>query len=103
VTPEQRTSLPDDLLAARDAAELGKVFDVGLLSLAADRICALEEELVRARGDAAFHAERVQKLRAAIVGHRGQRDFAGGKIQADRNLWHYVADVPWGKQIEADG
>ncbi len=51
MTPEQIATLPDDLLAARDAAELGKVFDVGLLSLAADRICELEAEVFRLRAE----------------------------------------------------
>jgi hypothetical protein len=87
------TTLPDRLEAS--GTDLNRE--------AAERIVELEEQLVKARGDAAFHAERVKKLRAAIVGHRGQRDFAGGKIQADTNLWHFVADVPWGEPIQGDG
>jgi len=96
VTPEQRTSLPDDLLAARDAAELGKVFDVGLLALAADRICELEAEVLALRKDA-------DRLKWAIVGHRGAKDFNGNKDDTDRRLWTHVADVPWGKPIKGDG
>jgi len=53
MTPEQRTSLPDDLLAARDLNDLGKMWDPGLLELAAERICALEEQLIKAQALAA--------------------------------------------------
>ena len=56
---------------------------------AADRIVELETQVVR--------------LRAAIASHRGHRDFTGGKIEADRNLWVFIDDMPWGKPIKGDG
>lgn len=79
-------TLPDDLLTAADQAdaELGR-----LMRAAAHRICDLEEDRF--------------KLRSAIVRHRGHRDYVGGKIQSDVDLWEHVADVPWGKPIKGDG
>lgn len=96
-------TLPDDLLAARDCVDMGKDFDPAVLDRAHDRICQLEEQLLKAQGDVNFYKERVDRLRSAIVGHRGQRDWHGGKIQADRTLWQMVADVPWGEPIKGDG
>lgn len=42
---------------------------------------------------------QVRDLRNAIVSHRGQRDFTGGKISADYRLWEWVGDIPWGPPI----
>lgn len=47
-------------------------------------------------------AAELRAVRALVLGHRGARDFAGGKIDADRRLWEFVADVPWGS-IKGDG
>jgi hypothetical protein len=103
MTPEQIATLPDDLLSARHAMDIGAYWNTGLVDLAAERICALEEQLLKAQGDANFYKARVDKLRSAIVGHRGQRDWHGGKIQADLTLWQMVNDVPWGEPIKGDG
>ncbi|MFM7062553.1 MAG: hypothetical protein ACKO04_03535 [Actinomycetes bacterium] len=88
MTPERAATLPDDLLSARDCAELGKHFDVGLLTLAADRICELEE--------------KVLELRCAIAAHRASKDFSGEKEPCDRHLWQHVKDVPWAA-VRGDG
>lgn len=88
MTPEQIATLPDDLLSARHAIDIGAYWNTGLIDLAAERICDLEEEVL--------------KLRRAIVGHRGSRDFVGGHISADVDLWGHVADMPWGV-IKGDG
>ena len=80
-------TLPDDLLAAAAAAddETSR-----LLRAACDRICDLEEERF--------------KLRSAVRGHRGRRDFMGGKEQCDLDLWTAVlGDGPWGKDVKGDG
>lgn len=86
MTPEEIT-LPERLTEVAGNWEQTTVGD--LLTEAADRICDLEEELLQ--------------LRRAVVGHRGHRDYVGGKIQADLDLWEHVADVPWGKPIKGDG
>ena len=96
MTSEQIATLPDDLLSARHAIDIGAYWNTGLVDLAAERICALEEQVLALRQEA-------DRLRGAVRGHRGRRDFMGGKEQCDLDLWEYVADVPWGKQIEGDG
>ena len=42
---------------------------------------------------------QVRDLRNAIVAHRGQRDFTGGKESFDYRLWEHVGDIPWGKPL----
>jgi hypothetical protein len=104
MTPEQIANLPDVLLSASHPyAQVTLAQMSGLLTEAAQRICDLEEQLLKAQGDANFYKARVDKLRSAIVGHRGQRDWYGGKIQADLTLWQMVNDVPWGERIKGDG
>ena len=63
---------------------------------AAERIVELEAEVLALRKDA-------DRLKWAIVGHRGAKDFNGNKDDTDRRLWTHVADVPWGKPIKGDG
>lgn len=58
----------------------------------AERITQLNNEV------AALEAQ-VRILRSAIVAHRGNRDWVGGKIEADRDLWAHVADIPWAKPL----
>ena len=89
MTPEQIATLPDDLLSAKDANDDGQYWDPTLLSLASQRICELEEQLLR--------------LRRAVAAQRAHRDYVGGKIASDVELWEHIADVPWGKQIKGDG
>lgn len=97
MTPEQIATLPDDLSSARHAIDIGAYWNTGLIDLAAERICALEEEVLALRQEA-------DRLRGAVRGHRGRRDFMGGKEQCDLDLWTAVlGDGAWGKQIEADG
>ena len=48
-------------------------------------------------------AAELRAIRSALVGHRGHRDYTGGKIQSDLTLWEFVADVPWGSRIKGDG
>ena len=86
-------TLPDELLdEAQDAEHLAL-----LLIAAAERICALEEEVLALRQEA-------DRLRGAVRGHRGRRDFMGGKEQCDLDLWTAVlGDGAWGKDIGADG
>jgi len=48
-------------------------------------------------------AAELRAIRSALLGHRGQRDYTGGKIQSDLVLWQFVADVPWGARIKGDG
>ena len=79
MTPEQIATLPDDLLAS----------GTDLDRLAAERICDLEEQLL--------------KLKRAIASQRAHRDMVGGKLVSDLELWEHVADVPWGKTIAGDG
>lgn len=83
------TSLPDDLLAAQECAEVGKHFDIGLFTLASDRICELEEELLR--------------LRCAVAAHRNANSFNGELRPSDGRLYHALGDLPWGKAIKGDG
>jgi hypothetical protein len=96
VTPEQRATLPDDLLSARHAIDCGAYWNTGLIDLAAERICELEEELLAER-------KAASTLRGGIVRHRGRRDFMGGKEQCDYDLWGLVDDVPWHRSIKGDG
>ena len=97
MTPEQIATLPDDLLSARHAIDIGAYWNTGLVDLAAERICALEEEVLALRQEA-------DRLRSAVRGHRGRRDFMGGKEQCDLDLWTAVlGNGPWGKEIGADG
>lgn len=58
----------------------------------AERITQLNNEVT------ALEAQ-VRILRSAIVSHRGRRDWVGGKIEADHDLWAHVADIPWGPPI----
>lgn len=63
-------TLPDDLMSAAELDDMPENRDMrDLMRNAAQRICELEEQVL--------------KLRRAIVGHRGQRDYVGGKIAAD--------------------
>lgn len=97
-------SLPDDLMAARAAMDIGTYWDPAVIDRAHDRICELEEQAMRDRHAVASLTEHVKTLRQAIAGHRGHRDFHGGKISADLTLWELVADVPWhGERIKGDG
>lgn len=48
-------------------------------------------------------ATELRAIRSALLGHRGARDFTGGKIASDLVLWEFVADVPWGTRIKGDG
>jgi hypothetical protein len=87
----------DDQLAARDAADIGAYWNTGLVDLAADRICELEAEVLALRTAA-------DRLRSAVRGHRGRRDFMGGMEQCDRDLWTEVlGDGAWGAGIKGDG
>lgn len=82
-------TLPEDLLAAQHCAEVGKHFDTGLLARASDRICELEEELLR--------------LRCAVLLHRGTKsNWTADADEADERLWLSVADFPPGT-IKGDG
>lgn len=99
MSDDRTMTLPDRL----DDAVLEDRPRADLLAEASDRIVELEEQLLKAQGDANFYKARVHKLRSAIVGHRGQRDWHGGKIQADLTLWQMVNDVPWGEPIKGDG
>ena len=103
MTPEQIATLPDDLLSARHAIDIGAYWNTGLVDMAAERICALEEEVLALRSRCEKSESVVRRLRSAIVRHRGRRDFMGGKEQCDRDLWAEVADVPWGKPVRGDG
>jgi len=97
VTPEQIATLPDDLLSARHAIDIGAYWNTGLVDLAAERICALEEEVLALRQEA-------DRLRGAVRGHRSRRDFMGGKEQCDLDLWVAVlGDGLWGKDVKGDG
>lgn len=96
MTPEQISTLPDDLVSARHCIDVGAYWNTGLVDLAAERICELEAEVLALR-------KQVDGLRNAIVGHRGQRDWVGNKIDADLRLWANVDDIPWGKPIKGDG
>lgn len=72
-------------------------------------------ELVKRLEAAAFDAEsetgallfeaaaELRAIRSALLGHRGHRDYVGGKIESDLKLWQFVADVPWGSTIKGDG
>ena len=51
MTPEQIATLPDDLLSARHAMDIGAYWNTGLVDLAAERICALEVEVFRLRAE----------------------------------------------------
>lgn len=94
MTPEQIATLPDDLLSAAGWTDS---VNAGLLRSAAERICALEEEVLALRQEA-------DRLRSAVRGHRGRRDFMGGKEQCDLDLWTAVLGVgPWGKDVKGDG
>jgi hypothetical protein len=53
MTPEQIATLPDDLLSARHAMDIGAYWNTGLVDLAAERICYLEEQLLKAQALAA--------------------------------------------------
>ena len=69
-----------------------------------DRLEASGTDLGREAADRIVDLEiQVMKLRSAIVGHRGRRDFMGGKEQCDLDLWAVVADVPWGNPVKGDG
>jgi hypothetical protein len=93
VTPEEIATLPDDLLAAAHA----RPGAAELLRSAAERICALEEEVLALRREA-------DRLRGLVRGHRGRRDFMGGKEQCDLDLWTAaLGDGPWGRDVEGDG
>ena len=48
-------------------------------------------------------AAELRAIRSALLGHRGARDWVGHKIDQDRTLWEFVADVPWGARIKGDG
>ena len=97
MTPEQIATLPDDLISARHAIDIGAYWNTGLVDLAAERICALEEEVLALRQEA-------DRLRSAVRGHRARRDYMGGHDMVDLDLWTAVlGDGPWGKQIEGDG
>lgn len=63
----------------------------------------LRNELVALRAQVDALTTEVNKYRSRIVGHRGARDFTGGRIEADIRLWELVADIPWGKPIKGDG
>lgn len=81
------TSLPDDLLAEAHIREHTTLGD--LLRVAADRICELEEELLR--------------LRCAVAAHRNANDFNGELRPSDGRLYDALGDLPWGKAIKGDG
>ena len=51
MTPEQIATLPDDLLSARHAMDIGAYWNTGLVDLAAERICALEVEVLWLRAE----------------------------------------------------
>ena len=89
-------TLPDDLLERADEFP-DETDGVGpLMRAAAQRICELEVQLLAER-------RRVNELEGAIVSQRGHRDYVGGKIQSDLDLWAHVAHRPWGKSIAGDG
>ena len=79
------TTLPDRLDAA--AQELPE--QAGLLTEASDRICELEEELLR--------------LRCAVAAHRNANSFNGELRPSDGRLYDALGDLPWGKAIKGDG
>ena len=79
------TTLPDRLDAA--AQELPE--QAGLLTEACDRICELEEELLR--------------LRCAVAAHRNANSFNGELRPSDGRLYDALGDLPWGKDIKGDG
>ena len=103
MTPEQIATLPDDLISARHAIDIGAYWNTGLVDLAAERICALEEQAVRDAKAVHDLTELVKELRWAIALHRSTKDFNGPKDDTDRRLWAHIADVPWGKPIKGDG
>jgi len=51
MTPEQIATLPDDLLSARHAMDIGAHWNTGLVDLAAERICDLEVQVFRLRAE----------------------------------------------------
>jgi hypothetical protein len=53
MTPEQIATLPDDLLSARYAIDIGAYWNTGLVDLAAERICDLEVQVFRLRAELA--------------------------------------------------
>ena len=103
MTPEQIATLPDDLVSARHAIDIGAYWNTGLVDLAAERICALEEQALRDAKAVHELTEQVGALRLAIARHRSGRDWVGGKIDADRRLWEHIDDVPFGTSIKGDG
>lgn len=83
------TDLPDRLLAAQECAEVGKHYDPATFTEAADRICELEEQLLR--------------LRCAVLLHRGTKsNWTAGADEADERLWLSVADFPL-SAVRGDG
>lgn len=48
-------------------------------------------------------AAELRAIRFALLAHRGARDWVGHKIDQDRTLWEFVADVPWGTTVRGDG
>ena len=48
-------------------------------------------------------AAQLRAIRFALLAHRGARDWVGHKIDQDRTLWEFVADVPWGTTVRGDG
>ena len=48
-------------------------------------------------------AAELRAIRSALLAHRGARDWVGHKIDQDRTLWEFVADVPWGTTVRGDG
>lgn len=62
MTPEQIATLPDDLLSAKDANDDGQYWDPALLTLAAQRICDLEEQLLRERASRSELADRLRQV-----------------------------------------
>lgn len=91
-------TLPEDLMAAAELDDMPENRDMReLMRAAAERICALEEEVLALRQEA-------DRLRSAVGSHRARRDFMGGREQCDLDLWTAVlGDGPWGKDVKGDG
>jgi hypothetical protein len=64
-----------------------------------DTIAEKDAKILALSNQVAALEVNVRTLRGAIVGHRGQRDFTGGKESFDYRLWEHVGDIPWGKPL----
>ena len=82
-------SLPDDLLSARHAMDIGAYWNTGLVDLAAERICALEEQLIKAQALAARLREMaanhvVEPYDDVAIGYIGGLKDAADLLDGDR-------------------